>query len=130
MMGILDDGTISTDPMVLPAFSERYEMQLDLGTVDATIADVNAWMLQRGTAALKQNNRQTTVDAEVTPIAPHQFDYDPGLTTNYFLGDTVTVIGEYGVTENMLVTEYVRSYDGKTGQKNYPTLAHVNPSAS
>lgn len=43
---------------------------------------------------------------------------------DYFLGDTVKLVGDYGMTKMAVVTEYIRSEDA-TGTKSYPTLATV-----
>lgn len=123
------DGTVTTTWSLSPAFLDRYEMNLDLGQVDASITDPAAWMLQQGTLALKTNNRQLIVDAAVNENTPDDYFYDAGFEGEYFLGDKVSVIGEYGIVEDMLVTEYVRSYDLMAGDKAYPTLTHISPTA-
>lgn len=43
---------------------------------------------------------------------------------DYFLGDTVKLVGDYGLTEKARVAEYIRSEDA-TGSKSYPTLVTV-----
>ncbi len=43
---------------------------------------------------------------------------------DYFLGDTVKLVGDYGLTKSAVVTEYIRSEDA-TGSKSYPTLVTV-----
>lgn len=51
-------------------------------------------------------------------LSPYVFGVD------YQLGDIVKVVGDYGLTTNARVTEYIRSEDA-TGVKAYPTLTTV-----
>lgn len=51
-------------------------------------------------------------------ISPYKFGVD------YNLGDTVKVVGDYGLVTNARVTEYIRSED-QTGSKGYPTLSAI-----
>lgn len=51
-------------------------------------------------------------------LSPYKFNVD------YFLGDTVKVVGDYGLTKLAVVTEYIRSQDA-AGFKSYPTLGTV-----
>lgn len=43
---------------------------------------------------------------------------------DYFLGDTVKLVGEYGLSQNVIVSEFVRTSDA-TGEKSYPTFEAV-----
>lgn len=49
-------------------------------------------------------------------------DYKYGV--DYFLGDTVKLVGDYGMEEKARVTEYIRSEDA-TGSKSYPSLVTI-----
>lgn len=51
-------------------------------------------------------------------LSPYKYGVD------YFLGDTVKLVGDYGLTQQAIVTEYIRAEDS-TGVKGYPTLATV-----
>lgn len=53
-------------------------------------------------------------------LSPYKYGAD------YFLGDTVKLVGDYGLTQSAIVTEYIRSED-VTGVKGYPTLQTVTP---
>jgi len=44
--------------------------------------------------------------------------------TDYFLGDTVKLVGEYGLSQNVRIAEFTRTSDG-TGEKAYPTFEAV-----
>ncbi len=46
---------------------------------------------------------------------------------DYDIGDLVTVLGDYDITQKMQVTEHVEIED-KTGMRAYPTLALTDPS--
>lgn len=43
---------------------------------------------------------------------------------DYFLGDTVKLAGEYGLTQNVRIAEFVRTHD-TTGIQSYPTLEAI-----
>jgi hypothetical protein len=47
-----------------------------------------------------------------------------GFNKDYFLGDIIRLDGEYGLSENVRVSEFIRS-DDNTGSKAYPTFEVV-----
>ena len=47
-----------------------------------------------------------------------------GFGSTYFLGDIVKLAGEYGLSQNARVAEFVRTHD-TTGEKSYPTFESV-----
>ena len=49
-----------------------------------------------------------------------------GYNKTYFLGDIVKLQGEYGLSQDARVAEFVRSHD-QTGQKSYPTFEAYTP---
>jgi len=49
-----------------------------------------------------------------------------GYNSTYFLGDIVTLQGEYGLSQQARVAEFVRTHD-TTGIKAYPTFEAVTP---
>lgn len=51
-------------------------------------------------------------------LSPYIYNLD------YGLGDTVRIVGDYGLDDKAMVTEYIRSIDN-TGYKAYPTLTTV-----
>lgn len=48
-----------------------------------------------------------------------------GYNKDYFLGDIIKLVGEYGLEQNVRVVEFIRSQDN-TGEKAYPTFEAVN----
>jgi hypothetical protein len=73
----------------------------------------------RGLAALADHNKTLFFDGEVSPKSPYIRGRD------YNLGDKVTLMAKYGVSQTMLVNEYTRTED-EEGEKSYPTL--ITPS--
>lgn len=71
--------------------------------------------LALGLAALAKHNQTVFFDGEVSPISPYIRGID------YNLGDKVTLMAQYGVSQTMLVQEFVR-VEGKEGERAYPTL--------
>lgn len=51
-------------------------------------------------------------------LSPYKYNVD------YFLGDTVKLVGDYGLNQLATVTEYIRAEDA-TGTKGYPTLVTI-----
>lgn len=45
---------------------------------------------------------------------------------DYYLGDIVKLVGDYGLSTKARVTEYTRSY-GPAGYKSFPTLEAIDP---
>lgn len=90
--------------------------------VDATASGVvNAGTLQKqGEQSLSEAPEIAVFDGSINAeISPYKFGVD------YFLGDTVRLVGDYGLVQNAIVTEYIRSEDN-TGTKGYPTLATIS----
>lgn len=69
-----------------------------------------------------QTDIRTIVSATVSPNNPHRYNSD------YKLGDLVTVAGDYGVREELQVTEFIRIRD-EMGEREYPGLEslYINP---
>lgn len=109
---------------------EKRSMLLDVGEVPVDSSEFlnNDYLAQKGMAAMKKHNRQVMIDGAISPgtMYPYnQFDEDWNddriKYNGYFLGDYVTVIGDYGVQEDMQVVEAISVHD-KDGEKFYPTL--------
>lgn len=91
---------------------------------------------QRALAELAKHNQIFFFEGEISPASP----YKRGLTEpegfptwheenqrriplgDYDLGDLVTLMGKYGVSQTMRVTEFVRTQD-ETGYREFPTLS-------
>lgn len=73
----------------------------------------------RGLIELYKNNATALFDGEVAEQVA------VGYNTQYFLGDILRLDGEYGISENVRVVEFIRTSD-KTGEKAYPTFDAVS----
>lgn len=62
--------------------------------------------------------RRTAVEGEVSPYSKIRFGQQ------YFLGDLVSVRGQYGAIAEARVTEYIRVED-EQGEKGYPALVYI-----
>jgi hypothetical protein len=65
---------------------------------------------------LKKARRVSLFQGDISPLAPYVFG------THYNLGDAVSLYGEYGEVERMIVSEYVRTEDSE-GDRGYPGLS-------
>lgn len=70
------------------------------------------------TAALSERRQVKLFSGDISPLAP----YDYGV--HYNLGDTVSLLGEYGETEKMVISEFIVAEDAN-GERSYPTLASI-----
>lgn len=59
------------------------------------------------------------VDGEIVPNKHIKYD------AQYFLGDIVEIIGNFGGTQPARITEYIRSQDS-AGERAYPTLSMID----
>lgn len=76
-------------------------------------------LAQQGELSLSEAKEIAIFDGSINAdLSPYRYGVD------YFLGDTVKLVGDYGLTQLATVTEYIRSEDA-TGTKGYPTLATV-----
>lgn len=90
--------------------------------VDATdLKSAGSWspsqlMKQRGLKELAKHNRVAFIDGEIAA------DTDLTYKVDYELGDTVTLMGPYGVSQDLVVSEFTRSWD-ETGYRTFPTVS-------
>lgn len=80
------------------------------------LSDIVNAMIVRGQEVLRNKNNITITRADVSPNSTLQFGRD------YFLGDLVTVNGNFNQTQVMRVTEFAEIED-ETGTSGQPTLA-------
>lgn len=129
------------------AFTDFDRRVYNLDATDITTAagaTLNSQLAARGRADLATHGKTTLFEGDVSPQNPYKygFHFRPDVTIvmsgttypvgdrtspyyqggDYYLGDLVKVIGEYGVRQDMYVTEYVRIED-ETGERGYPTLS-------
>lgn len=97
---------------------DRRSTWIDGGTKDAETPWSSFEVQQKRKGKVELNARRKTklIDAVVNPFSPYIYGED------YFLGDKITVMGERGFNQTMMVSEYVRTED-KTGETGVPTLA-------
>ena len=81
-------------------------------------APYNEMLVERGRERLAETGIVVTFDGEVEPNYSFQFGKD------YFLGDIVTVMNEYGIEANARITEVVESFD-ETGHSIIPTFEYI-----
>lgn len=85
----------------------------DVGDQDPT-AFVAA-LVQKGEIELRKHNRQLAFDASISANTPSRYGFD------YFLGDKVTLMGNYGFETTMQVREFTRTEDAE-GDRGFPML--------
>ena len=72
----------------------------------------------RGASELQENSAVSAFDGEV------ETKIGPAYGTNYFLGDYVSTMNEYGFGTTAQITEYTRSFDLQ-GYSAYPTFVMI-----
>jgi hypothetical protein len=72
--------------------------------------------MQKGYIELAKHSKVVMFDGAISDMAPYKYNVD------YFLGDRVSLIGEFGFEETMLISEYIRTQD-INGERGYPGLA-------
>ena len=88
---------------------------------NTTMSDADYYKLleQRGISKLNENSVTTAFDGEV------ETSIGPVYNQDYYLGDFVSAINEYGLGTTAQITEYVRSFD-ENGYSAYPTFVMIN----
>lgn len=83
------------------------------------VADITAEFLEdaedEALREMKKHRRVSLFTGDISPRAPYKYK------TDYNLGDLVSLYGDYGQVEQMLVTEYIRTEDAE-GDRGYPGL--------
>lgn len=87
-------------------------------TIKISNTEYVAQLRQRGKEKLAENIRLVSFDGEVDPYAMFRFGED------YFIGDTVQVIDEYGHESKSMITEIIMSED-ESGYTIYPTFSTI-----
>lgn len=81
-------------------------------------APYHEMLVERGNEKLAETGTVITFDGQVEPN--HSFKYGK----DYFLGDIVTVINEYGIEANARITEVIESFD-ESGHSIIPTFEYI-----
>jgi hypothetical protein len=87
------------------------------GNGDSTL-NTSAIRTSRGIAELYQHNVTAIFDGEVAAQVAL------GYNNSYFLGDLLMLVGEYGLTTTVRVSEFIRSSDS-SGEKAFPAFEAV-----
>lgn len=100
-----------------PSGMDRRVLVLDL-TSEPTSNNTDV-RKTRGLVELYNNNVTALFDGEIAQQVAQ------GYNAKYFLGDIIKLTGEYGLSQNVRVAEYIRSADAQ-GEKAYPTFEAVS----
>jgi hypothetical protein len=112
--GNLDIWPEGGDPMV--SGLDRRVLLVDGGSQgDQDINDFMALATQKAFIELSRRGRTVLFDGAISHVSPYVYNRD------YFLGDQVTLLAEYGFEQSMIVSEYVRTEDSD-GDHGYPGL--------
>lgn len=108
-----------TDPGKNATTAENNTYEADLADWrnrnNAIIADFLADIADEALRALKKQRRVSLLTGDISPLSLYKYK------THYDLGDTVTLYGDYNQTEQMIVSEYVRTEDSD-GDRGFPGL--------
>lgn len=96
---------------------ERRVLPLDESS-DTKLSTTEA-RTSRGLVELYKNNATALFDGETS------VQVAAGFNNTYFLGDILKLVGEYGLSRNVRVAEFIRSSDN-TGDKAYPTFEAID----
>lgn len=97
----------------VPSGLDRRVLWLDLSSESSP--DLNS----RGLVELYKYNATAMFDGQIADSV------GAGYNKNYFLGDIIHLIGEYGLSRDARVTEFIRSSDS-SGERSYPTLEVID----
>lgn len=100
-----------------PSGLDRRVLYLDVSS-DGTVDNSDA-RYTRGLIELYKYNATALFDGHIAEQVAAGYNRD------YFLGDIIRLDGEYGLSENVRVSEFIRSEDS-TGVKAYPTFEVVS----
>lgn len=94
--------------------------------VTSGIDDIES-LRQQGSISLTESRTTEMFDGSINEdLTPYRYGrlFGSGSGLYYNLGDTVRLVGDYGLDTLARVTEYIRSKDA-TGTKGYPTLTTI-----
>ena len=123
LIALYPDGTIATESNTV-----YYSVNgVKIATLDSAskptqavleTAPYNEMLSERGREKLAETGIVVTFDGEVEPNESFVYGKD------YFLGDIVTVMNEYGIEANARITEVIESFD-ETGHSIIPTFEYI-----
>lgn len=101
---------------------DRRELFVDAAGVSSSVngqtisnAEYMKQLSQKGSEELSKNKRTTSFEGEVDISSTYKFG------TDYYIGDVVQVMNEFGCQSRSRITEFIRSQDD-TGLEYYPTF--------
>ena len=102
---------------------DRYEMYVDAKDINDNDGEISAsdylgLLTERGLEKLSEHQITEAIEGEVTPDGNFKFGID------YFLGDIVEVVNEYGITFKSRIIEVIESEDD-TGHYLIPTFGDI-----
>lgn len=123
VVGANSDGTpiattVFSDPVNGPNLTGRARRWIYIDAGQAEVpqsAGVPGFLEQKGEIELSKYNRIAAMESAITAKSPAKYGVD------YALGDWITLRGNYGLKQTMMVSEYVRTSNGTVDQ-GYPTL--------
>lgn len=101
---------------VEPSGLQRRVLAVDAST--DTTANTDDLRKTRGLVELYKNNATALFGGEVAIQIASEYN------KSYFLGDILKLVGEYGLSQDVRVAEFIRSQDN-SGEKAYPTFEAV-----
>jgi hypothetical protein len=99
---------------------EFFDGGSDYGTDPLKINDTLDMLKQKIEALLKSHQSTLFFNGPVSSEAKYEYG------TDYFLGDTVKLVADYGVSQSVKVLEYIRGED-ENGEIGIPTLSYQEP---
>lgn len=101
---------------------DRRELFVDAAGVSSSVngqtisnAEYMKQLSRKGSEELSKNKRTTSFEGEVDISSTYEFG------TDYYIGDIVQVMNEFGCQSRSRITEFIRSQDD-TGLEYYPTF--------
>lgn len=89
---------------------------LDFSDITQTGTKIPTMLRAKGKTYLNEHRKVLIISGNVSPDIPYKYK------TDYGLGDRLRIKGEFGTTDEMQVTEYIRVED-QNGERGYPTLS-------
>lgn len=111
-----DSQTVSKTTSSEPTGLERRVLYLDVSSEEGVESEEAR--RTRGLIELYKFNNTAKFDGKISEQIADRYNQD------YFLGDIIRLDGEYGLSQNVRVSEFIRS-DDITGSKAYPTFEAV-----
>lgn len=117
--------TTATCPSGAGKGLNRREMYTDARDISSAVdnhtltdSEYNAQLVQRGLENLTNNVPTKSFEGKVETTRMYRYGED------FFMGDVVQIINEYGIEGRSRVTEFIRSQN-KEGIDSYPTFINV-----